>query len=116
MSGGMVTNCPNCGAVVHDCVCDYCGTVFPSRVDGLRGKGGLFISLNDDDELYVIGLNVSEVRESRPETRFYADDLAYYESFGPCMIEMTGYVDDMPTMTHKLRRLRDTINERLGDF
>ena len=110
------TNCPNCGAVVHDCVCDYCGTVFPSRIDGLRGKGGLFISLNDDDELYVIGLNVSEVRESRPETRFYADDCVCFTSYDPVSVDITGSIDDMSTMAHKLRRLRDTINERLGDF
>ena len=117
MSGGMVTNCPNCGAVVHDCVCDYCGTVFPSEPISITGKDCLFVTVDDSDELMVMGFNVRKVEVDSNPTYFYADDCKYHViDIEPDIVTVSGTMDGSPMMAHKLRRLRDLITERLGDF
>lgn len=116
MLEGTVTNCPNCGAVVHDCVCDYCGTVFPSEPIGITGRDCLLVTV-DGDEISVMGLNVRKVEVDSNPTHFYADDCKFYViNNEPDIVTVSGTMFGSPTIAHDIRRLRDLINERFGDF
>ena len=104
----VVTNCPNCGAVVHDSVCEYCGTVFQADANRFIGKDCLFVLVYDDG-FHFMDVNVREIRNAMPTT-FYTDDAVYFE-MSP-KIEITGMIRDAQAASHQLRMLK----ESLGDF
>lgn len=112
-----VKNCPNCGAVVHDCVCDYCGTVFQINPHNLCGKDCVFAAMGDDGELFVMGVNVREIEHRMSPTVFYSDTTAYWESesFNE-YVTVTGSIDTDGMLAHKLRKLKEAVSERLGEF
>lgn len=112
-----VRNCPNCGAVVHDCVCDYCGSVFPSSANDIIGKRCMLVVVDDSDQIRIMGLNVRSIVQKLPE-RYYTDTKSYFVGgFAEVdEVEVTGTVDTTQVTAHGLRRLKDIFINRLGDF
>ena len=59
-----ITNCPNCGGVLHDCICDYCGTVMPVNIDDFIGKRALLVSIDDNDDIIFSAIDVRRVERN----------------------------------------------------
>ena len=103
-------NCPNCGAVIHDCICDYCGTVFPSSTFDFQGKRCMLITVDDDGNVHAMGIRVHSVEYKAPEP-YYTMDAVYYD-FRSDEVAIEGIVDDLPSTSHGLRELGRILSER----
>lgn len=112
-----IRNCPNCGAVVHDCVCDYCGTVFQVGADSFAGKECIFVAMGDNDELTVMGFKVNKIEERTMCDTFYADNYAVYVNPDFYQeVTIIGTLDPSQTTAHKLKRLKSLCDMRLSEF
>lgn len=106
-------NCPNCGAVVHDCICDYCGTVFPSSTFDFQGKKCMLITIDDDDNVYATGMRVHSVEWSAPECYCTMDAIRY--DYRVDELTLTGTADDLPATSRGIRELGRIFSERFGN-
>ena len=68
-------NCPNCGSVIRDFICDYCGTIFYDFAN-LDGERANYIRLRINGQLVVFKAILTNVNvEISSETStFYYDD------------------------------------------
>ena len=108
-----LVNCPNCGAPIHDYICDYCGTIFPTDINSFNGRNALLISIDDDKNLFLQNLSINSINIERFYDEFYSDNTRY------CMIESSneisiiGSIYDDKALMHHLKELKDIFNERL---
>lgn len=77
-----ITNCPNCGAPIHDYICEYYGTVFPTDLEAFNGRNTLLISIDDDRNLLLQNLSISSIETERLYDRLYCDNECYF-TFDP---------------------------------
>ena len=107
------TNCPNCGAPIHDYMCDYCGTVFPTNLNDFNGRNAMLIAVDDDKNLFLQNLSIHSIEENRSyEDIFYTDNTCLrFQTFNEITIIGSIY-DDKATM-HHLKELKDIFNKRL---
>lgn len=68
-------NCPNCGAVINQPVCPYCGSVFYDFANIDTDKTS-YLRLKIGGELYIFKAMVSDltVHQEYDEASFYAND------------------------------------------
>ena len=110
-----ITNCPNCGGVIHDCVCDYCGTVFTTTLNTLQGRDCLMISFDDNDQIVLQGFKTRRIETDIPTETYYTDNTMYRTFNDPDYI-ITASLQDMKAMAHMLRKFIKIANTRLKDF
>ena len=108
-----VRNCPNCGAVVNDCVCAYCGTVFQNPLDDFLGLSAMLAAVKDDGTVIAMALKVRSLEQSQRPDFFYTDDSIYrvYSDFPE--VSLTGTLGDSATLGHTLRKVGKIAAERL---
>jgi len=109
-------NCPNCGAVIHDCICDYCGTVFQSSTDAFIGRECVLMTMDDDGNMHVTGLRLHRMEYKEPEpVCFYTFNMPYltYQHTREVIVE--GTVDDLFTKTSWMRKLGNVLVERFSN-
>lgn len=111
-----ITNCPNCGGVLHDYICDYCGTVMPVNIDDFIGKRALLVSIDDTDGIIFSAIDVRRVDRNDNYGIFYTDHNVYNRILESSEIDITGYLTDSPTNMHELRKVRDILKNRLKSF
>lgn len=107
------TNCPNCGAPIHDYICDYCGTVFPTNLADFNGRNAMLIAVDDDKNLFLQNLSICSIEENRQyEHMFYGNSV--YASFQTSNeITIVGSIYDDKAIMHHLKELKDIFNKRL---
>ena len=108
-------NCPNCGAVVHDYICDYCGTVFPSSTYDFQGKRCMLIAVDDDGNVFAMGMRVHSI-ERKELSCYHTMDRAYYDIHDIDELIIEGVADNLPGASHGLRELGRIFSERFGDI
>ena len=71
-------NCPNCGAPITGCECEYCGTVFYDFAV-LSDEKPTYIRLNLGGKQIVAKAKISEAKltGNLDKTSFYCDDRIY---------------------------------------
>jgi len=106
---GDMANCPNCGAVVHDCVCEYCGTVFPSSLSSFCGKPCVLVTIRDGN-LFAMALDVHAI-ERNPQTDYFTDNMELICVNRSNEVTVTGTLGD----TQALFRIAHDIKKRLED-
>ena len=111
-----ITNCPNCGGVLHDCICDYCGTIISNDIRNFIGKTSLLISIDDDDNIIFSAIDVRTISEENYYDTYYTDNCMYHEFVSDVNIDISGSLTNNPTSMHVLRKLRDILKGRLNDF
>ena len=104
-------NCPNCGAIVRDCICPYCGTVFPTSTYDFQGKRCMLIAVDDDGNVLVRGVRVHSIEYKAQFEHYYTLDRDYFD---PVIDEMviTGTADDLPATSRGIRELVRIFSER----
>lgn len=108
------TNCPNCGAPIHDYICDYCGTVFPTNLADFNGRNAILIAVDDDKNLLIQNLNIYNIDENRLYDHIYYTDNNVYGSFQFFNeITIVGSIYDDKATMHHLKELKDIFNKRL---
>ncbi len=110
-----ITNCPNCGGVIHDCVCDYCGTVFATTLNTLQGRNCLTIAFNDSDQIVLQGFKVRQIETNISTETYYTDNTTYRMFSDPDYI-ITASLQDTQAMASMLRKFIKIANTRLKDF
>lgn len=110
-----IINCPNCGGVIHDCICDYCGTVLQASLQSMSGRKCLMISLDDNDQVMLYGLNTTRIEENVSDMSYYADNTVYHTFTDP-EYNITASLQDSQSMSHILREFVKVANTRLKDF
>lgn len=108
-----LTNCPNCGAPIHDYICSYCGTVLPTDLEAFNGRNTLLVLIDDDRNLLLQNLSISSVETERLYDSLYCDNQRYLSIESVPRITITGYPYDDKALMHHLIELRDIINTRL---
>lgn len=108
-----LTNCPNCGAPIHDYICEYCGTVFPTDLEAFNGRNTLLVSIDDDRNLLLQNLSISSIETERLYDRMYSNNQCYFTFEEDPRIIITGYPYDDKALMHHLKELKDIFNERL---
>ena len=111
-----ITNCPNCGGVLHDCICDYCGTVISNDIQNFIGRTSLLISMDDDDNIIFSAIDIRTVSKENHHDTFYTSNGVYHEFLTNMDIDISGSLTDHPTNMHVLRKLRDILKGRLKNF
>jgi hypothetical protein len=112
---GDITNCPNCGAVIHDCVCEYCGTVFPTAPDGFYGKRCMLVAIDDDGGgMYAMALHVNSMERSRHVCFFNTDTYPYIFDRGR-EVTIVGTIGDAPTLGHIMNAIRKRLESTWGN-
>ncbi len=109
-----LTNCPNCGAPIHDYICDYCGTVFPTNLNDFNGRKAMLIAVDDDKNLFLQNLNIYSIEENRPyENIFFTNNEIRVDFRTSKEITIVGGVYDDKAIMHHLKELKDIFNKRL---
>ena len=113
-----ITNCPNCGGVLHDCICDYCGTVISNDIQNFIGRTSLLISMDDDNNIIFLAMDVRTISEENHYDTFYTNDCMYhaFASDTDTDIGISGTLTNHPTDMRVLRKLRDILKGRLKNF
>ena len=106
-------NCPNCGAVIHDCICDYCGTVFQSSADAFIGRECVLMTMDDDGNMHVTGMRLHRIEYKTP-SRWDTLEWVHYRQANEVSIE--GTIDDLFTKTQWMRRFGNALVKRFGDI
>lgn len=104
-------NCPNCGAIVRDCICDYCGTVFQSSTDVFVGRECVLVTMDDDDNIHVTGMRLHRMEYKEP-SYFNTLEWVHYRQVNE--VSMEGTIDDLFTKTQLMRRFGNALVERFG--
>lgn len=106
-------NCPNCGAPIHDYICDYCGTVFPTNINDFNGRNAMLIAVDDDKNLFLQNLNISNIEKDSSYEHIFctADTIRRIQTFNK--ITITGSIYDDKAIMHHLKELKDIFNKRL---
>ena len=107
------TNCPNCGAPIHDYICDYCGTIFPTDLEDFNGRNALLIAIDDDKNLFLQNLSIGSIKSEKCYSALYRDDVKYCMFEGPTEISIIGSIYDDKALMHRLKELKDIFNKRL---
>lgn len=108
-----LTNCPNCGAPIHDYICDYCGTIFPTDLKAFNGRNALLISIDDDKNLFLQNLSINSIKNERYYDNLYSDNSIYYTFENSNEISIIGSIYDDKALMHHLKELKDIFNTRL---
>lgn len=116
MTTNSITNCPNCGGVLHDCICDYCGTVISNNIDDFIGKTSLLISIDDDGNIIFSVIDVRQITKENTYDTYYTDDFMYHTLMNSTEIDISGNLTNSTTNMHELRKLRDILKNRLEVF
>lgn len=106
-------NCPNCGAPIHDYICDYCGTVFPTNLNNFNGRNAMLIAVDDDKNLFLQNLSIHSIEENRLyEDIFYTSNMSLrFQTSNE--ITIIGSIYDDKAIMHHLKELKDIFNKRL---
>ena len=107
-----ITNCPNCGGVIHDCICDYCGTIFTTTLNTLQGRNCLMIAFDDDDQIILHGFKARRIEIDMSTETYYTDNTMYHTFSDPDYV-ITASLQDTQSMTHMLRKFINIANTRL---
>ncbi len=108
------TNCPNCGAPIHDYICDYCGTVFPTNISDFNGRNAMLIAVDDDKNLFLQNLNISSIdKDNSYEHIFYTYNTISAKFQTSNKIIIKGSIYDDKAIMHHLKELKDIFNKRL---
>lgn len=107
-----LVNCPNCGAPIHDYICDYCGTIFPTDIDSFNGRNALLISIDDDRNLFLQNLSINSIKSERSYDSFY-NNTRYYMLERSNEISIIGSIYDNKALMHHLKELKNIFNTRL---
>ena len=108
-----VRNCPNCGAVVNDCVCAYCGTILQNPLDDFMGLSAMLAAVKDDGSVIAMALKDRSLEESQQPDFFYTDDSIYHVCSGLPKVSLTGTLVDSATVGYMLRKIGKIAAERL---
>ena len=105
------TNCPNCGAVISGSICEYCGTIFPANIDKFAGKPSLFISFDDNGNMYIQGMYVTSIRKSLPELYFSTnpDEVRMFRGSMDLDINISGRQCDRDVLNELLTNLKEKL-------
>jgi hypothetical protein len=108
-----LVNCPNCGAPIHDYICSYCGTVFPTDLEAFNGRDTLLISIDDDKNLLLQNLSISSIESEKLYDSLCCDNQRYFTVNHEPRITIVGYPYDDKALMHHLKELKDIFNKRL---
>ncbi len=111
-----ITNCPNCGGVIHDCICDYCGTVFTTTLNTLQGRNCLTIAFDDNDQIVLQGFKVRRIDTDVSTETYYTTNSMMHQVFNDPDYTITASLQDKKAMSHMLRKFIKIANTRLKDF
>ena len=72
------TNCPNCGAVMHEDKCDHCGTIIYDFAC-LDAEHPCYIKIKKNNKVYRLKVQLNELRydNGMDDSTYYGDDTKY---------------------------------------
>jgi hypothetical protein len=76
----------------------------------------MLVTIDESDQIAVMGLNIHSIEEKMPECHFYTDTSMFYEYVLNDEITITGTTGDVQSIGREVRKLKKVCNERLTGF